>query len=175
MTGKLEIRPSQPRDALHIEALYARAFPDEDLIPLVRDLLDLGENAISLLGSRENNILGHICFTICRIEGGNEPVALLGPLAVAPDAQKQGIGTALIETGFKHLKGAKIGQVFVLGDPAYYGRFGFKHEDNVATPYPIPTEWCDAWQSIQLSNGEVPLDGKLSVSEPWRDAALWSD
>ena len=174
MISKHEIRESRPSDAAGIEQLYVDAFPDEDLLPLVRELLDLRQSVISLVGICENVIVGHISFTFCHVEGGKDKIALLGPLAVTPTLHKQGIGSALVQTGFKHLENSKVGYVFVLGDPAYYSRFGFKAEDKVTTPYPLPTEWRGAWQSINLCDAEVPQKGKLSVPEPWRKIALWS-
>ena len=174
MISKLEIRESRPSDVAGIEQLYVDAFPDEDLLPLVRELQDFGQSVISLVGIREKVIVGHISFTFCQVEGGKSKVALLGPLAVTPPLHKQGIGSTLVQMGFKHLENSKIGYVFVLGDPAYYSRFGFKAEDKVVTPYPLPTEWQGAWQSIRLCDAETPHEGKLSVPEPWRQIALWT-
>ncbi len=174
MISTLEIRESRPGDATGIEQLYVDAFPNEDLLPLVRELLGFGQSVISLVGIRENVIVGHISFTFCHVEGGKDKVALLAPLAVTPTLHKQGIGSTLIQTGFKHLKNSKIGYVFVLGDPAYYSRFGFKAEDKVTTPYPIPTEWRGAWRSIKLRDAEAPHEGRLTVPEPWRRVELWA-
>ncbi len=174
MIVKLEIRESQPVDATGIEKLYIDAFPDEDLIPLVRELLNFEQNVISLVGIHENVIVGHISFTFCHVEEGKGKVALLAPLAVTPTLHKQGIGSALVQAGFTHLEKAKIGYVFVLGDPDYYSRFGFKSEDKVITPYPLPQEWHGAWQSTQLCDAEAPYEGKLSVPEPWQHIELWT-
>ena len=174
MISNLEIRESRLGDAAGIEQLYVDAFPDEDLIPLVRELLDLRQRVLSLVGIREKLIVGNISFTFCRVEGGNDKVALLGPLAVTPTLHKQGIGRALVQTGFKQMENSKIGYIFVLGDPAYYSRFGFKAEDKVTTPYPLPTEWRGAWQSLRLCDAEAPHEGGLSVPEPWRQIALWT-
>lgn len=174
MISKLEIRESGPGDAGGIEQLYVDAFPDGDLLPLVRELLDLGHGVISLVGIRENAIVGHISFTLCHVEGDKDKVALLAPLAVTPTLQKQGIGSTLVQAGLKRLENANIGYGFVLGDPAYYSRFGFNAEDKVAPPYPLPTQWLGAWQSIHLSGAGPLHEGKLSVPEPWRHRALWT-
>lgn len=174
MIRELEIRESSPADIAGVEQLYVEVFPDEDLVPLVRELLGFAPEVISLVGIHENVIVGHISFTFCRVEEGAEKVALLAPLAVTPSLQKQGIGSALVQTGFKHLERAKIGYVFVLGDPGYYSRFGFMAEDKVATPYPLPADWRGAWQSLKLRDTKAPLAGRLSVPEPWRNIALWS-
>jgi putative acetyltransferase len=174
MIGKLEIRESRPCDGTGIEQLYVDTFPNEDLLPLVRELQGFGKGVISLVGIREKIIVGHISFTFCHVEGGKNKVALLGPLAVTPPLHKQGIGSKLVQMGFKHLENSKIGYVFVLGDPTYYSRFGFKAEDKVVPPYPLPTEWHGAWQSIHLCDIEAPHEGRLSVPEPWRQVTLWT-
>lgn len=172
--SKLEIRESRADDSGGIERLYRDAFPDEDLLPLVRQLLGRGKNVLSLVGTRDAVIAGHISFTYCHIEGGTEKVALLAPLAVASNSQKQGIGSALVRSGFVHLRDAKICDVFVLGDPAYYSRFGFKTEDKVTAPYPLPLEWREAWQSVCLCAAESPREGRLSVPGQWRRIELWA-
>ncbi|QPJ62290.1 MAG: N-acetyltransferase [Candidatus Nitronauta litoralis] len=174
MTSKLEIRQSRPSDLSGIEQLYKDAFPDEDLLPLVRTLQGFGPGVKSLVGKNEKEIAGHICFTFCHIEGSKNKVALLGPLAVTPALHRQGVGSALVHRGLKHLENCKTGSVFVLGDPAYYCHFGFKAEDKVKTPYPLPTDWHGAWQSIRLCNSEPNYEGKLLVPEPWRQIELWT-
>jgi putative acetyltransferase len=174
MINNLEIRVSLPSDITAIEQLYVDSFPDEDLLPLVRELQGFGQAVISLVGLREKVIVGHISFTFCHVEEGKNKVALLGPLAITPPLQKQGIGSKLIQMAFKHLENSNTGYVFVLGDPAYYGRFGFKAEDKVVTPYPLPTEWQGGWQSIRLCDAEAHHEGKLSVPEPWRKISLWT-
>jgi len=174
VASQLDIRESRPGDTAGIERLYADAFPDEDLLGVVRALLELGPGVISLVGVRDDAVVGHAGFTLCHVEGGTEALALLAPLAVTPTLQKQGIGSRLVRTGLQRLEDAGIGHVFVLGDPAYYGRFGFETEDRVTTPYPLPPEWHGAWRSLRLGDAEAPLEGKLSVPEPWRHAELWS-
>lgn len=174
MISKLEIRESRRSDTAGIKQLYGDAFPDEDLVPLVSKLLDLGQSVISLVGIRKNAIVGHISFTVCHVEGGKSKVALLAPLAVTPILFRQGIGSTLVQTGFNHLKNSKICCVYVLGDPAYYSRFGFKTENKVTTPYPLPATWREAWQSIQLCDAGTLHEGKLSVPEPWCHIELWT-
>lgn len=98
---------------------------------------------------------------------------MLGPLGVVPSHQRCGAGTALVREGLERLEKRGVRQVFVLGDPAYYGRFGFRAERDVKTPCSIPDKWADAWQSLTLgADGRLP-DGSLQVLRPWRDAALW--
>ncbi len=177
-----EIRDSGPDDSAAIGALYAAAFPDEDLLPLVGELLQDGALALSLVATVGACLAGHAVFTRCDIEEDGQAVALLGPLAVAPARQRQGIGSALVRAGLKRLRHAGVAAVYVLGDPGYYGRLGFAPETAVAPPYPLPADWRGAWQSICLAEGTSPprrpppglRRGSLCVPQPWRRPALWA-
>lgn len=171
----LEIRTSLPAEAAGIEDLYAAAFPEENLVPLVRDLLESGTDVLSLICAQGDRIGGHIALTDCAIDGAGWKAALLGPLAVSPDRHRQGIGTRLIQAGFERLRETGTAMVFVLGEPAYYGRFGFAADRSIAPPYPIPDAWAGAWQSVRLGGGVEGLGaGRLSVPRPWRRPELWA-
>jgi putative acetyltransferase len=171
---EIEIRESLPADGPLIEKLYPAAFPDEDLLPLVLELLDEGPQVLSLVALVDRVLAGHVAFTMCGIAGQTNQVALLAPLAVAPERQRRGIGSALVRDGLQRLKAEGVVQVQVLGDPAYYGRFGFRPDDGVIPPYPLPEAWRSAWQSISLYDRRPPLRGILSVPRPWRQPALWA-
>lgn len=170
----VRIRESIPDDSTAIASLYPLAFPDEVLLPLVRNLLEDAVDALSLVAVIDSRIAGNIIFTRCCLDGGTLRAALLAPLAVAPDQQAQGIGSALVRAGLERLREEGIEAVYVLGDPAYYGRFGFSPEDSVRTPCPIPPEWADAWQSQRLRDAPEPSSGTLQVPDVWLDPALWS-
>lgn len=168
---QLEIRESAPDDLESLATIYREAFPEEDLFPLVEELLQDASRVLSLVATVGSAVVGHVVFTPCRVAGHTEKVALLGPLAVAPDWQRRGIGTALIRNGLDRLANAAVSCVLVLGDPAYYGRHGFVTETKVTPPYPLPREWRTGWQSIHLK--ETDLEGVLEVPAPWRRSALW--
>lgn len=174
MSHKLEIHESDQGDAAAIELLYPDAFPEEDLLPLVRDLLQDSMTVMSLVGTSNSQVVGHVVFTYCGVAGSNVKAALLGPLAVAPMWQKQGIGSALVRAGLQRLQDAAINLVCVLGDPAFYGRLGFVQEDLVEPPFPLPAEWDGAWQSQYLGDKSVPCAGKFSVPSQWLQPALWA-
>lgn len=169
----IEIRESAPADRAAIEALYPEVFPQEDLLPLVGTLLREGGSVLSLVALRGVALVGHGVFTMCSIEGSSARAALLGPLAVAPAAQQQGIGSAIVRTGLQRLERDGVVSVFVLGDPAYYRRFGFTPETRVAPPYALPEAWRGAWQSRRLGTMAPPEAGTLCVPRPWREPALW--
>lgn len=178
MSEKLEMRDSVPSDLGAIESLYLVAFPDEDLLPLVRDLLQDTTITTSIVGVIDSRIIGHVIFTKCRVVGKRPSAALLGPLVVTPAWQGQGIGSAIVRAGLRRLEDAGVDRVFVLGDPAYYGRFGFHSESFVEPPFPFspgfPPEWDGAWQSRDFGETTTPCAGKLSVPPPWLKPALWA-
>lgn len=169
----IQIRHSRPDDLASIARLYPQAFPDEDLLPLVRHLLTQEPDILSLVAEAEQSLSGHILFTICGLTGTDVRAALLAPLAVAPAWQRQGVGTALIREGLRQLQSAGVDQVYVLGDPAYYGRTSFKPETGVAPPYPLPDEYRDAWQSLSLGSAPPPDHGTLKLPQVWMQPALW--
>ncbi len=173
MSTEIELRPIQATDTEELEKLYPAAFPKQDLLPLLRDLLCEYNNVLSFVATCNQAVVGHIAFTMCGIVGRDEKVSLLGPLAVAPHLQRQGIGSALIKGGLSHLMYTGAMQVFVLGDPAYYCRFGFEPNNKVTPPYALPQEWLTAWQSINLREAAPDIQGKLSVPPPWHRPSLW--
>jgi len=174
MSQALETRSSTIDDRAAIGALNSAAFPDEDLLPLVGELLELPRVTRSLVATIEGQVVGHALFTLCEVDDARYTAALLGPLAVAPPQQRRGVGSALIRAGFKALEGDDVPVVLVLGDPAYYGRFGFEPESAITPPYPLPAEWNGAWRSLRLGQDSGPRSGMLSVPEPWRKPELWA-
>lgn len=176
MTAKpeIQIRESAPHDIAPLRIVYANAFPEEELMPLVVAMLEPGFPVVSLVASVDGAIVGHMLMTLCGIEGRGESVALLGPLGVVSAWQRKGVGAALVAEGLRRVKASGAVQVHVLGDPAYYGRFGFRADAGVAAPYPLPEEWSTAWQSLSLRDGAPTVPGKLVVPGPWREPALWA-
>lgn len=174
MAGPIAFRESLPADGAALERLYAAAFPAEDLLPLLRALLSEGPSVLSLVAMDGATLVGHVALTLCGIAGTSGEVALLGPLAVTPERQRQGLGSALVHEGLRRLRSRGVVQVHVLGDPAYYRRFGFRTDAGVAPPYPLPQAWREAWQTLSLRSDAPPLRGRLRVPQPWRRRALWA-
>ena len=167
------IRTTTPRDLAQIRALYPLAFPQEDLTRLVGQLLDSDAQVLSLAGFHDDTLMAHILFSFGGTEPNTQNGALLGPLAVKPSHQKQGYGSTLVRTGLDHLAATGIAQVFVLGDPRYYRRFGFAPDRTITPPCPIPDAWAEALQSLVLAQQPPLKAGTLFLPTPWRDPALW--
>lgn len=83
-----------------------------------------GALALSLVAEEEGEVIGHLAASAARI-GTQDGWSLIGPLAVLPSRHRQGIGTALMAEALRRLRATSRGAVLV-GDPAYYGRLGFR-------------------------------------------------
>lgn len=169
MADEVKIRDFAPDDREAVLRLYPAAFPEEDLTPLVAQLLD-DASVLSLVAEAGGALIGHAAFSRCEADG--EPLALLGPLAVAPERQRAGVGGALVREGLARVADKGMAGAVVLGDPAYYGRFGFEPGHDVAAPYPLPTEWAEAWRLVRFDDRSV--SGVLGVPKPWRRRELWA-
>lgn len=166
------ITESQPEDDSAILAMFPRAFPDEDLTELVAALLGR-EDVLSLIGRRDGVIAGHALFSLCKVRGGDGAPALLGPLCVDPDHQRAGLGRALMTDGARRLAETGRTEILVLGDPDYYGRFGFDVPAAVQPPYPLKPDWAEAWRSLALGDAPRLTGGTLIPPAPWMKPAYW--
>ncbi len=174
MAAEGVIRESLPGDWGRLSELYRAAFPQEDLLSLLDALLNGTPGVISLILSHEDSVVGHIALTPCSLAESKGPAALLGPLAISPGRQRQGLGSVLLRAGLERAGQQGLTRVFVLGDPAYYGRFGFVAEPSVQPPYDLPREWEGAWQSLSLDETAPPPGrDRLSVPPAWRKEELW--
>jgi len=172
MARGLHIRQTTPNDLAQIIGLYPQAFPKEDLRDLVSALLEQGARVLTLARFDGGALVAHVLFSICKTDGP-QVGALLGPLGVIPARQRQGVGDTLVRHGLEQLQSMGINQVFVLGNPAYYRRFGFAPEKYVQAPYPLPVEYGDAWQSMTLAARPPLTAARLELPEPWMNPALW--
>ncbi len=83
---------------------------------------------ISLVAVEGTTIVGHILFTPVSLESpARAPRSLgLGPMAVSPELQRQGIGSRLVEAGLEACRSLGYEAVVVIGHPEFYPRFGFR-------------------------------------------------
>ncbi len=128
-----DIRTKTSADATQVEALLDAAFgPDRirnSAHALRRGLVEV--DGLSFVAADGPTVVGCIHFwpmsIIPEADGATpEGVLLLGPLAVHPDRHGNGIGQALVDQGLAAAKGKGYRAAILVGDPAYYGRFGFQ-------------------------------------------------
>jgi len=118
----MDIRGETEPDRAAIRRVETAAFPTAAEADLVDRLRADGDLRLSLVAAEGEEIVGHVAFSVM-----TAPFRALGlaPVAVSPERQTQGIGSALIREGLRRVAAEGWEGVFVLGDPAYYERFGF--------------------------------------------------
>ncbi|WP_180048140.1 GNAT family N-acetyltransferase [Acinetobacter sp. YH12243] len=128
---KIIIRDERLEDILAIAKLTRAAFKNaahsshtEQFI--VNALRTHGQLTISLVALENNQLVGHVAISPVTISSGETGWYDLGPISVLPAKQGQGIGTLLIRVALDRLQQLGAEGCVVLGDPQYYGRFGFK-------------------------------------------------
>ncbi|KAF0812676.1 hypothetical protein IGB42_02968 [Andreprevotia sp. IGB-42] len=124
------IRPEAAADIPAIAALTRDAFADQPYSShtehfIIAALRDSGALSISLVAEQDGMVVGHIAFSPVRISDGASGWFGLGPIAVAPAQQRQGIGNALMQQGLTALRALPASGCVVLGDPVFYRKFGF--------------------------------------------------
>ena len=149
----MEIRAEQPEDFAAIREVNIAAFERVNEADLVDRLRKAGMT-LSFVAVEAERVVGHIFFSPLSIEGEcpSPPLVLgLAPLAVLPDSQKQGIGSLLVRHSLKQVGNLGFSAIVVLGNPAYYSRFGFKSakEKNLACEYDVPDE---AFMIVELQD-----------------------
>ena len=151
MNPTATIRNERADDIPSIRAVVHAAFGsagEADLVEGLRRSSALTLSAVAVVGSR---VVGHVAFSPVTI-GGSHLALALAPVAVAPDCQRQGIGSALIRWGLEECRRLEHGVVIVVGEPAYYPWFGFTPASpfGIQCPFPVPPE---AFMVLELSPG----------------------
>jgi putative acetyltransferase len=131
----IETREELPSDIGSIRDVNRRAFEQDQEGNIVDALRSNGAALLSLVATLDGQVVGHIMYSPLSIDGLIG--AGLGPMAVLPEHQRQGIGSKLIKTGNEKLKMAGCPFVIVVGHASYYSRFGF----NPAGLRGITCEW----------------------------------
>jgi putative acetyltransferase len=126
----ISIRTAQPRDRAAIRLVEEHAFGQKAEAGLVDALVDRGDAVVELVAEEDGQVVGHILFSRLYVVQGHKKFSAvaLAPLAVEPSFHGSGIGGALIREAHVRLKAAGEKLSVVVGDPAYYGRFGYSHE-----------------------------------------------
>jgi putative acetyltransferase len=156
LTAQLHLRPERPADAPAVHRVNELAFEQPAEADLVEALHAAGAAAISLVALVNDEIVGHILFSPVTVRSDEQtwPALALGPMAVLPEHQRQGIGTALVRAGLDACRDLGETVVFVLGHPEYYPRFGFTPAPprGLTCRWPVPDE---VFMVAELENGAL--------------------
>lgn len=175
MEVRVNIRPQSAAEDRDIDAVHQFAFGAHGakVVELLRVLREdtADDERLSLVATEDEAVVGHVLFTPSLLDS---PAALvdvrvLSPIAVRPDRQGRGIGSALIRTGLELLDRIGVPLVSLEGPPEYYSRVGFTAAGPLGFRKPslrIPDE---AFQVAQLRSYEPTMTGTLVYSHAfWR-------
>jgi putative acetyltransferase len=155
------IRYARAGDNPAIEAVVAAAFGRDDEAQLVARLRAEGDVIFELVAENEGGVTGHILFS--RLWADRSGLfGALAPLAVRPEGQRAGLGSALVRAGLDSAREFGCLGVLVLGDPGYYGRFGFSAQ--TAAEVRAPFRGLAAFQALALE--PAVFDAPLTVAYP---------
>ncbi|AOM41506.1 GNAT family N-acetyltransferase [Xenorhabdus hominickii] len=141
------IRVEIPVDAMGIDRLLRQSFETSAEAELVQRLREDGLLTLGVVATDdEGHVIGYVGFTPVDINGEDHQWVGLAPLAVAEQYRRQGLGEKLVYEGLDSLNEFGYGAVVVLGDHAYYRRFGFK----LANEYQLYCQWPDCEDYFQL-------------------------
>lgn len=136
----INIRKERESDVDAIHALNISAFETDAEANLVDVLREAAATSISLVADKGGIVVGHILFTPVLADAGQVEVMGLAPMAVSPNCQRQGVGSALVQAGLEACRAQGAQAVVVLGHPDYYPRFGFTDSKrfDIRSEYDVP-------------------------------------
>lgn len=158
----MRIRDELPSDAAAIEAVTLAAFAEaphsnhaEHLV--VRELRRSGALSVSLVAEDDDGaVVGHVAASPVTVSCGAKGWHGLGPVSVVPGRQRAGVGTRLVGQALNELRAAGADGCVVLGEPAFYSRFGFAAQPSLVLPG-VPAEYFQA-----LSFDGPPASGTVA-------------
>ena len=158
----MNIRLAQQTDLDSILQVIETAFSDEEnkvITNLVQELHQetTSPSIKSLVAEVDNQVIGYVSYSPIFLKSDSSISGyILAPLAVAPKHQKKWIGSNLIKSGIDMLTENGVGVVLVYGDPAYYGRFGFKEEIGHSFVPPYTLQYPFGWTGMMLNDTPFP-------------------
>lgn len=132
----IEIRHEIAADVPIIEAVTVAAFLDAHPAShteqfIVSGLRRAGQLTVSLVAEAAGQVIGHVAVSPVSISDGAAGWFGLGPLSVLPEYQRRGVGSRLMREALNVLQRRSAAGCVVLGEPEYYGRFGFRADSNL--------------------------------------------
>lgn len=162
------LRRALPDDRAAIFAVHTAAFarPDGNDVPeasLDNELSDDGSviHGLSIVATLSDEVVGHVMCSHASVDG--QASVGLGPLGVLPTHQRAGVGQALMHAVLAAADALNAQAVVLLGDPAYYRRFGFVLAATVGLLPPDPA-WSEHFQVRLLHAWDGSLRGSFRYS-----------
>lgn len=145
----MTVREFAAADARAVRSLLVAAFPTSAEADLVEQLRRDRDAIIELVAEVDCAVVGHILFS--PVEAPFRALAL-APVAVLPDHQGGGVGSSLIAAGHDIVREQGWNAIFVLGEPAYYRRFGY----DLALASGFSSPYAGEYFMVLALNGPLP-------------------
>jgi putative acetyltransferase len=160
------IRPEGPEHADGVRMVEEKAFGRSGEADLCANLQAAGGVLLSLVALDDGQVVGHVLFSPMTLESGEKRMELagLGPVAVLPERQREGIGARLIRAGLEEIRQQGLPAVLVLGHPSYYPKFGFQPASRFGIRCSYPNVPDDAFMAQEL---------RPSALEGWEGVARY--
>jgi putative acetyltransferase len=163
------IRDQQPDDDAVVRQLVGDAFRGQPYSdgrePAILDALRAaGVLTVALVVEKDGQILGQVAFSPVAIDGTARDWYGLGPVAVRPDRQGQGIGQALIRAGLDRIRALGARGCVLAGAPGYYGRFGFTADPRLQSPGIPPQYFLVLPFGAEVPDGTVTFHPAFDVA-----------
>jgi putative acetyltransferase len=157
----ISLRSEQPADVQDIHAVHRLSFPSAGEACLVGALRAARRLTASIVAEEAGRVVGHVAFSPVTANGQTGGAGL-GPIAVLPEWRRRGVGGRLVREGLRCCSLAGTAFVVVLGNPAYYGRFGFRP----AREWQLEDEYGggDAFQALELARGSIVAGARVQYA-----------
>jgi putative acetyltransferase len=164
------IHPEEMEHAAGVYHVEEKAFKRKGEADLCVSLRNRRAVTLSLVALEDGEVVGHVLFSpvTIRPEGDGEglPAVGMGPVAVLPGHQGQGIGSRLIRAGLEEVRQQGHTVVVVLGDPRYYTRFGFEAASRYGVRFEDPNVPAEDFMILELRRGALEGHSGVACYEP---------
>ncbi len=169
----VRVREERAGDRDAVRAVNLAAFPAADEADLVEALRadPAWIPAFSFVAEIDGRVVGHLLLTRAALvadDGTEQPILTLAPMAVLPEWQGRGVGSALVRAAVERAAAAGEPLIVVLGHPWFYPKFGFRPARAQGIDPPRP--WRDAsWMALPLTPADAALHGRARFAPPFDD------
>jgi putative acetyltransferase len=162
----MQIRTERAGDFAAVHAVNRQAFGAGAEAEIVDRVRTVARPIISLVAEDAGNVIGHILFSPVTVDGRADLLVMgLAPMAVVPERQRQGIGTALVNAGMEQCRQVGAAGVVVVGHPQFYPRFGFAPASRfgLACEFEVPD---DVFMAMELTDNALRTPGSVVRYHP---------
>jgi putative acetyltransferase len=160
------VRVESPADFAAIAEVVREAFGRDAVVELVARIRSSANYVpeLALVAARGDRVVGHTMQSYVALvdSDARHRILTLSPVSVVPDAQRQGVGTALIRAAIDKADDRDEPLIVLEGDPRYYSRFGFRPSKDLGVSLPLPEGVPEeAGMALPLSSHDSSVRGDV--------------